>query len=116
MIMSREFRLGVFIVAALLIFSGGIFWIGKRQFLFTSTYLLKADFQNVAGLNGGAEVRVAGIHEGTVKQIQLPTRPNEKAHVLMHLAGGTRNVVKQDSVATIRSEGLVGDKFVEISF
>ncbi len=114
--MSRTSRLGVFIVIALLIFSAGVFWIGEKQFLFHSTYRLKAEFQNVAGLNGGAEVRVGGIHEGTVRQIQLPTRPNEKVGVLMDLAGGTRNVIKRDSVATIRSEGLVGDKFVEISF
>ncbi len=114
--MSRAFRLGVFIVVALLIFAGGVFWIGKKQFLFHSTYRLKAEFQNVAGLNGGAEVRVGGIHEGTVRQIQLPIRPNEKVRVLMDLAGGTRNVIKKDSLATIRSEGLVGDKFVEISF
>jgi phospholipid/cholesterol/gamma-HCH transport system substrate-binding protein len=114
--MSRAFRLGLFIVIALLIFAGGVFWIGNKQFLFHSTYRLKAEFQNVAGLNGGAEVRVGGILEGTVRQIQLPIRPNEKVRVLMDLAGGTRNVIKKDSMATIRSEGLVGDKFVEISF
>src|SRR3989449_1552023 len=114
--MSRAFRLGVFIVVALLIFAGGVFWIGEKQFLFRSKYRLKAEFKNVAGLNGGAEVRVGGIHEGTVRQIQLPTQPNEKVRVLMDLAGGTRNVIKKDSLATIRSEGLVGDKFVEISF
>src|SRR6266705_314442 len=116
MLMSRAFRLGMFIVATLRIFAAGVFWIGKKQFLFHSTYRLQADFQNVAGLNGGAEVRVGGIHEGTVRQIQLPMRLNEKVRVLMDLAGGTRNVIKKDSVATIRSEGLVGDKFVEISF
>ena len=114
--MSRVFRLGVFIVIALLIFAAGVFWIGNKQFLFHSTYRLQAEFQNVAGLNGGAEVRVGGIHEGTVRQIRLPMRPNEKVRVLMDLAGGTRNVIKKDSVATISSEGLVGDKFVEISF
>jgi phospholipid/cholesterol/gamma-HCH transport system substrate-binding protein len=114
--MSRAFRLGVFIVAALLVFGGGVFWIGKKQFMFHSTYRLSADFQNVAGLNGGAEVRVGGIHEGTVRQIQLPTRPKENIRVLMDLAEGTRNVIKKDSVATIRSEGLVGDKFIEVSF
>ena len=114
--MSRTFRLGVFIVFGLVIFAGGVFWIGSRQFLFHRTYRLRADFQNVAGLNGGAEVRVGGVHEGAVRQIQLPTRPNEMVHVLMDLAGRTRNVIKKDSVAIIRSEGLVGDKFVEISF
>src|SRR5947209_8004700 len=116
MTMSRAFRLGVFIVVALLIFAAGVFWIGERHFLFSSTYRLSADFPNVAGLNGGAEVRVGGIHEGTVRQIQLPMRPNDKVHVVMELANGTRSVIKNDSVATIRSEGLVGDKFVEISF
>jgi len=114
--MSRAFRLGVFIVATLLIFAAGVFWIGTKQFLFHSTYRLQAEFPTVAGLNGGAEVRVGGIHEGTVRQVQLPNRPNEKVRVLMDLASRTRSVVKNDSLATIRSEGLVGDKFVEISF
>src|SRR5213080_2192493 len=114
--MSRAFRLGIFIVATLLIFAAGVFWIGKKQFLFHSTYRLQAEFQNVAGLNGGAEVRVGGIHEGTVRQIQLPMRPNEKVRVHMDMAGPTRSVINNDSVAIILSEGLVGDKFVEISF
>jgi phospholipid/cholesterol/gamma-HCH transport system substrate-binding protein len=114
--MSRAFRLGLFIVSTLLIFTAGAFWIGEKQFLFHSTYRLQAEFQNVAGLNGGAEVRVGGIHEGTVRQIQLPMRPNEKVRVLMDMEKPTRSVIKNDSVATIQSEGLVGDKFVEISF
>lgn len=114
--MSRAFRLGLFIVIALLIFAAGVFWIGEKHFLFSSTYRLVAEFPNVAGLNGGAEVRVGGIHEGTVRQIQLPVRPNDKVQVVMELANGTRSVIKNDSVATIYSEGLVGDKFVEISF
>jgi phospholipid/cholesterol/gamma-HCH transport system substrate-binding protein len=114
--MSREVRLGLFIVMTLLIFAAGVFWIGEKQFLFHSTYRLVAEFQNVAGLNGGAEVRVGGIHEGTVRKLKLPARPNEKAQVFMDLGERTQNVVKKDSVASIRTEGLVGDKFVEISF
>jgi len=114
--MSRAFRLGVFIVATLLIFAAGVFWIGKKQLLFSSTYRLEVDFQNVAGLNAGSEVRVGGIHEGTIREIQLPKKPNEKLRIIMDLAGKTRNVIRKDSVATIQSEGLVGDKFVEISF
>src|SRR5207247_11070676 len=103
--MSRAFRLGVFIVVALLIFAAGVFWIGKKQFLFHSTYRLKAEFQNVAGLNGGAEVRVGGIHEGTVRQIQLRIRPNEQVRVLMKPARGTREATYKDAVGSIRSEG-----------
>src|SRR5882672_2250500 len=98
---SKVFWLGVFIVGALAIFAGGIFWIGSKQFLFTATYRLNAEFQNVAGLNGGAEVRVGGIHEGTVKTIQLPQKPEDKVRIIMDMAKSTKEVIKKDSVATI---------------
>jgi phospholipid/cholesterol/gamma-HCH transport system substrate-binding protein len=114
--MSRTFRLGAFIVATLLIFAAGVFWIGGKQFMFSSTYRLSADFQTVAGLPNGADVRVGGIHEGTVARIQLPRGPNDKVRVVMNLKNATQNVIKNDSVAAIRSEGMVGDKYVEITF
>lgn len=114
--MPRTFRLGVFVLATLLIFSGGIFWIASKRFLFTSTYTLNADFDNVAGLADGAEVHVAGLQEGAVRHIDLPHRPGEKVRVIMDLKGSTREIVKKDSVASIQSEGLVGDRYVEISF
>src|SRR5207244_7231296 len=107
--MSRASRLGVFIVAALLLFAAGVFWIGKKQFLFHSTYRLQAEFPNVAGLNGGAEVRVGGIHEGTVRQIQLPMHPNEKVRVLMDMAGASRGVIKECLEAASRAQGGGGE-------
>ena len=114
--MSRTFRLGLFIVGTLLIFAAGVFFIGSTESLFRPTYHLKAQFQNVSGLINGADVRVGGIHKGTVRSIQLPHRPDEKLTVVMDLENSTRDVLKKDSVASIKSEGLLGDKYVEISF
>jgi phospholipid/cholesterol/gamma-HCH transport system substrate-binding protein len=114
--MGRTIRLGVFVVASLLLFGTGIFWIGNMRFLFSRTWRLNADFDNVAGLSNGAEVRVAGIHRGSVRNVTLPRRPTGKVHVEMDLDGDTRNVIKKDSKAAIKSEGLVGDRYVEISF
>jgi phospholipid/cholesterol/gamma-HCH transport system substrate-binding protein len=114
--MSRAFRLGLFIVATLAIFAGGVFLIGNREFLYRSTYRLNADFKNVAGLDNGAEVRVGGLHEGTVRRIILPQHPDQKVRVEMDMDKNTRGVVKKDSVAAIESEGLVGDSYVEVSF
>jgi len=114
--MSKNFRLGLFIVASLALFGLGVFWIGSKQFLFHSTYRLQAEFQNVAGLAEGAVVRVGGIREGTVKRIDLPAKPDQKVKVVMDLKESTRAVVKKDSVAAIKSEGLVGDKYLEVSF
>jgi phospholipid/cholesterol/gamma-HCH transport system substrate-binding protein len=114
--MSTAFRLGAFIIGGLLILAAGVFLIGSKEFLFSSTYTLRADFQNVGGLDDGAQVRVGGIPEGTVKHIVLPKRSDEKVTVLMNLQHSTQNVLKKDSVASIKSEGLLGDKYVEISF
>ena len=114
--MSTAFRVGVLVVLAVLFLSIGVFLIGNKDLLFSSTYRLKADFQNVAGLNNGAEVRIGGIHQGTVKEIDLPSQPDGKVTVVMNLRTPTRNIVKKDSRASIKTEGLLGDKYVEISF
>jgi outer membrane protein OmpA-like peptidoglycan-associated protein len=114
--MSRAFRLGLFIVTALLILAAGVFLIGEKRFLFRHTYRLEAEFQNVAGLDNGADVRVGGIHLGTVQYISLPSGPSGKLTVVMEMADSTKNIIRQDSVATIKTEGLLGDKYVEVSF
>jgi len=113
--MSRAFRLGVFIVAALLIFAAGVFWIGKNKMLFQSKYRLNAEFEKVSGLTAGAEVRVSGIQKGTIRRIDLPSRPDGKVRVEMDLDSETRRVIRKDSTAAIKSEGLIGDEFVEIA-
>src|SRR5215470_4852599 len=114
--MSTAFRVGVLVVMALLFLSVGVFLIGNKDFLFNSTYRLKAEFQNVAGLNNGAAVRVGGIHQGTVKEIVLPSQPDGKVTVVMNVKSETRNIIKKDSRASIKTEGLLGDKYVDISF
>jgi outer membrane protein OmpA-like peptidoglycan-associated protein len=114
--MSRAFRLGIFIVTTLVILAAGVFLIGDKRFLFRRTYQLSADFQDVDGLANGADVQVGGIHMGTVKRIQLPDQPSGKLTVLMDLSDSTKNIVRKDSVASIKTEGLLGDKYIEISF
>ncbi|MGA7288905.1 MAG: MlaD family protein [Terriglobales bacterium] len=114
--MSRAARLGFFIIATLAILVVGIFIIGSKQYLFSSTYELKAQFDNVVGLDAGADVRVGGVHSGTVSSIVLPHKPGEKVTVVMNLAKSTHEIIKQDSVATIETEGLLGNQYLAISF
>ena len=114
--MSRAARLGAFIVATLAILAVGVFIIGSKQYLFSSTYQLKAQFDNVEGLDDGADVRLGGVHRGTVHSIVSPHKPGEKVTVVMDLAKSTHEVIKQDSVATIETEGLLGNQYMAISF
>src|SRR5271165_3074009 len=114
--MSRAARLGAFIVATLAILVLGVFIIGGKQYLFSSTYQLKAQFDNVVGLDAGGDVRVGGVHSGTVRNIVLPHKPGEKVTIIMDLGKSTHEIIKQDSVATIETEGLLGNQFLAISF
>ena len=114
--MSRAARLGAFIVVTLAILVAGVFVIGSKQYLFSSTYQLKARFENVAGLDAGADIRVGGVHSGTVRNILLPHQPGERVTVVMDLSKSTHEIIKQDSVATIETEGLLGNQYIAISF
>jgi phospholipid/cholesterol/gamma-HCH transport system substrate-binding protein len=114
--MSKAVRLGAFIVLTLAVMAAGVFVIGSKVYLFRSTYQLKAQFSNVAGLATGADVQVGGVHSGTVHSIDLPHRPGEKVTVVVDLDRSTHEIIKQDSVATIETEGLLGNQFLAISF
>jgi phospholipid/cholesterol/gamma-HCH transport system substrate-binding protein len=114
--MSQNLRLGAFIIITLAILATGVFLIGSRESMFRPSYKVRADFDNVAGLNEGADVRVGGLRKGSVKNIQLPKRADGKVVVLMDLEKETQSIVKMDSVADIKSEGMLGDKYIEISF
>ncbi|MGA2416531.1 MAG: MlaD family protein [Candidatus Sulfotelmatobacter sp.] len=114
--MSTAARLGFFIIATLAILAGGIFIIGGKQYLFSSTYQLKAQFDNVEGLDAGADIRLGGVHSGTVRHIVLPHKPGDKVIVVMDLAKSSHEIVKQDSVVTIETEGLLGNQYLAISF
>ncbi|HXS74643.1 MAG TPA: MlaD family protein [Terracidiphilus sp.] len=114
--MSRLARLGAFIVATLAVLATGVFIIGSKEYLFASTYQLKAQFDNVAGLADGADVQVGGVHSGMVTGIELPRKPGEKVTVIMELAKSTREIIKHDSVVSIQTEGLLGNQFLAVSF
>src|SRR6202451_3889547 len=114
--MSRAARLGIFIIATLTILVSGIFIIGGKQYLFSSTYRLNSKFGSVVGLDSGAEVGAGGLHSGSVSSVELPSKPTDKITVWMDLDKSTHSIIKQDSIATIETEGLLGNEYVAISF
>jgi phospholipid/cholesterol/gamma-HCH transport system substrate-binding protein len=114
--MSRVARLGAFIVGTLAVLAAGVFIIGSKEYLFSSTYQLRAQFDNVAGLAAGANVQVGGVQSGTVRSIALPHKPGERVTVVMDLDKATHEIIKQDSVASIETEGVLGNQYMAISF
>ncbi|HTJ30789.1 MAG TPA: MlaD family protein [Acidobacteriaceae bacterium] len=114
--MPRTARLGAFILGTLVILAIGIFIIGSKKYLFTPTYQLKTRFHTVAGLQAGADILVGGVHSGAVRSIDLPSRPGDEVLVTLEMDNATHRIVKQDSTASIQTEGLLGNQYVAVSF
>jgi len=114
--MSSNVRLGAFVFVALMMFGVMVFLIGDKNSLFSRTFKISAPFDNVAGLDEGAPVRAGGVRIGTVKRIFLPHQPGDKITVELQLDEATRDVIKKDSIASIETEGLLGEKYLAVSF
>src|SRR5690242_4393212 len=114
--MSSNVRLGAFVLIALVMFGVMVFLIGDKDLMFSRTFKISAPFDNVAGLDEGAPVRAGGVRIGTVKRIILPHQPGDKITVELQLDEATRDVIKKDSIASIETEGLLGEKYLAVSF
>ena len=108
-----KFRLGLFIITGIGLFVLGIFIIGKQKNLFDPVFKLKANFQNVSGLQVGNTVRFSGINIGTVDNILIIN--DSTVRVEMLIKKDVQRFIKSDSQAGIGSEGIIGDKVVVLS-
>jgi phospholipid/cholesterol/gamma-HCH transport system substrate-binding protein len=111
---TRLAAVGAFVIGGLLLFAVGLFLIGDRRMLFTDTFEVYAEFAQVAALDKGAKVRVAGLDAGEVEEISVPTGPSGKFRVRMRVREDLHPLMRIDSVASIQNDGLVGNKFVQI--
>src|SRR5205814_4345861 len=110
-----KLRVGVFVLLALAAGIGMVYALGARARLFEARYTVHADFTEVGGLNDGATVRLAGVQIGRVKRVNLPAEPGGKVRVDLAIAKRFANRVRKDSVARIETQGLLGDRIVELT-
>lgn len=105
-------RLGVFVLSGLAFLILLLFMIGKNKSLFGSTYLLKAKFGNVQGLIPGNNVRYSGIQSGTVKSIKIVNDTTIEVSMMIDLE--MKDIIRKDAIASIGTDGIVGNKVVNI--
>ncbi len=114
--MQRELRVGVVVLAALLTATVGIFLIGEKQHLFARTNEYTIRFRNVSGLDTGSPVQLNGVEVGRVEEVVLPEDPtDELLTVRIGIDRRYERRVRTDSVARIKTLGLLGDRYVEIA-
>lgn len=86
---------------------------GNQQNLFGGNFLLRVDFSNVNGLQAGNNVRFNGIDVGTIRDIEFISDSTLRVNMLVKEE--VRNFIRKDAIASIGSDGLVGNMLVNIS-
>ena len=111
---TRLAIVGAFVIGGVLLFAVGLFLIGNRRMLFSDNFEVYAEFAGISGLQNGAKVRVAGMDAGEVEEIHVPLGPSGRFRVKMRVEENLHPLLRLDSVASIQTDGLVGNKFVQI--
>ncbi|HEX9740644.1 MAG TPA: MlaD family protein [Ignavibacteriaceae bacterium] len=110
---SSKIRLGIFISLGIAVFIVAIYFIGDKQQLFRSTFRVSGVFKDVGGLQAGNNVRLSGINVGTIDNVSIIS--DTSVRVVIVIDESTRRFIKKDAIASIGSEGLMGNKALIIS-
>jgi len=111
-----ELKVGVFVFIGIIAFGALIIVLGSKQQMFQRQYPLYAEFESVSGLKQGAPVRLSGVDVGIVDGISFPDdETSRKLKVRLLIQNSVRDRIRQDSKASISTQGVLGDKFVKIT-
>jgi phospholipid/cholesterol/gamma-HCH transport system substrate-binding protein len=110
---SKNLRVGLFVLIGTSLLILTLYLIGVKQNLFGSTFTLKAEFHNVNGLMPGNNVRFTGIDIGTVESVEIIN--DTTVSVVMVIENKVQGFIKKNSLAMVGTDGLMGNKLVNIS-
>jgi phospholipid/cholesterol/gamma-HCH transport system substrate-binding protein len=113
---AKTLRVGILVVAAVAVLVTGILMIGGQNQLFTRKNEYHILFNNVSGLNAGNPVQLNGVDVGRVESVVLPEEPGKNdIRVVISVERRYAERVRQDSQASIKTLGLLGDKYIELT-
>ncbi|MEW5975320.1 MAG: MlaD family protein [Acidobacteriota bacterium] len=112
-----ELRVGILVLTSFGILAFAIVLISGGAGLFTSKYTLRTYFPTAEGLKKGSLVWLAGIEAGNVQAVRISpsTDANRAVEVVLRIDEAFHNSIREDSVASLGSIGLLGDKYIDIS-
>ncbi len=109
---KKEFSLGIFVIIGLLCVGYLTVKLGRLEVFGSNSYPLYANFSTVAGLKQGANVEIAGVKVGRVSSITLDS-VNVLAKVQLNIDSSV--ALSDDSIASIKTAGLIGEKYISIT-
>ena len=105
-----EILVGIFVLVGIVCLGYLAIRLGKLEMMGNSGYVLYADFASVAGLKPGDPVEIAGVKVGRVETLSLA---NDRARLGLRVDPQVK--LQEDTIASVRSRDLIGDKFVLLS-
>jgi len=108
---NTEVIVGVFVLLGLLALGYLAIKLGRMEVIGSRGYTVHAKFSTVGGLRTGSPVEIAGVEVGRVERISLE---NFQARVAFRLNNDDLKL-PEDSIASVRTKGLIGEQFVRIS-
>jgi len=109
---SQKIKIGLFVIAGILVLIVGVFLIGSKRNMFSDTFAVYGKFRNTGGLQEGNAIRFGGVNVGTVQRIRILS--DTVVRVDMIIQSDKREFIKNDVVAVVGSDGLMGDKLLSI--
>lgn len=109
---AQKLKLGIFVIAGLVLFIIGIYLIGNQQSMFGSNVKVYASFNNISGLKTGNNVRFSGLNIGTVTDIQMVN--DSTIIIAMAIAKDASQHIRKGATAAIGTDGLVGNMIINI--
>jgi phospholipid/cholesterol/gamma-HCH transport system substrate-binding protein len=107
-----EVVVGIFLVLGFMAFGWLAMQLGEIPWLTASkTYSVFADFDNISGIKSGAEVQISGVTVGSVTSLKL----NEYDQARAELQINKEIELPKDSIASVKSQGIIGDKLIQIT-
>ena len=112
-----ELRVGLVVIASFALLALAIFYVSGQSGIFTKKYTVTAFFASANGLRSGAEVWLEGVTIGNVDEVRISKQPDPQrsVEVELKLDDNYKNIIRTDSMVTIATIGLLGDKYVNIT-
>jgi len=107
---TTETIVGIFVLIGILCLAYLSIKLGKMELFGNNFYQVYADFDSASGLKAGASVEIAGVEVGRVDRIVLDPKSGNRARVYLRIRDGVK--VDEDVIASVRTRGIIGDKFI----
>ena len=107
-----EIMVGTFMLIGILCLGYVSIKLGKIEFGGGNYYTVVARFNSVSGLKPGARIEVAGVEVGKVDHIELDKKSGDQALAYLRINSGVN--ITDDVIASVRTSGIIGDKFIKL--